>query len=249
MNQVLGTLETVSPDQAREILSDNPVRRRPANQPLIDSLVAQMGTPHWDPYGRAHVVFGQNQQLMDGRMVLEAIVAHDRPVQIGIERGRAVEELTVRTAPDLSLDALTGGLRRTVRGNMVEEAAVEMLIAHGYWLRHNQFRHYLVLEFYKDNPLVHIDWLQTHGLILEERLKALPSATMMLRLACGMAKESVADWSMTALCGMGSRNMMLVMQALARLLGWHEDGRSAWVTGGFADEDLAFDRALKARNK
>lgn len=127
-------------------------------------------------------------------------------------------------------------LRAHARGLHATEAAVELLIAHGVWLRRRDFFHRFMN--YTDNPprtggepIAYVRWDRVVAAIAAGAF--LPCSAGELQVVqCAAGLAGYGQWSLRdAINSLDFENLTLVMQAMAHLRGWHERGRRATITG------------------
>lgn len=118
------------------------------------------------------------------------------------------------TVFELSTEALAGALREGARGYFPLEAGVELLIAHGVWLRRRDFRSFVAYTpdmgaSYDRPPMAFVAWADA---VLGE-LPASSSDSAVLRIAASLA-DDVPVWLRTAVSGLDETNLGLVLDAI-----------------------------------
>lgn len=138
-------------------------------------------------------------------------------------------------------------LRAWARGDHGVEAAVDLLAAHGHWLRRRDFcdacviatADHLVAGF--DLPLAWLDF-ETAAVIADQAsLPASDSERQILSLAAGLAGYPSKRPLHDLITGLDTSNLARVLDAIAHTAGWHEHritpaevaGHSHTVTGHF----------------
>jgi hypothetical protein len=136
--------------------------------------------------------------------------------------------MTTVTAVDLA-----SRLRAWARGSGRVEAAVELLIAHGVWLRRADFLDCCVTDFDgverdgTEAAMADVDFDAVDGFL--GLVDCTPSEACVLRIAASLA---LADGGMAdRLPGVGRTTLALVFDVLAHAAYWHESGWSYTVTG------------------
>ncbi|NMR21152.1 hypothetical protein [Cellulomonas fimi] len=133
---------------------------------------------------------------------------------------------------DLTFEQIATGLRAWARGLYPAEAAVELLLAHRGWLHRLDFTR-TVLWVSDDGPgCIGIDWAAAAE--LARRAPAAGSEAAMLQVAVGLAGHVLEQPLGDLLSRLDQVNTTIVLHAIARTAGWHERGKVALVTGGFA---------------
>ena len=142
----------------------------------------------------------------------------------------------------LRADELAPMLRAWAAGLYTSEAAVELLIAHGIWLRRRDFLTAAVAAvddgWTRDGaaPMASIDFDAALALLDDEHTHASTSEAGILRLVASLADPAFPAWPLAACVpGLDATNAGLVLDAVAHLAGWHEYGRTRVVTGTFPD--------------
>jgi len=214
---------SMTPQGAQEILDENPVARRSWSYWPTETFVSTMRAGRWQNRPNAHIIFGTNGQLIDGRQVLTAIVRSGCTIDLGIEHDYPSDEIDVLTAPDLTHDQLVTALRNQAHGLYADEAAVELLIADSHWLRSNRFRHYIRLTELFAWPC----WEDIQSALDQGTLPGTDSELGVLRFAIDLAQGRLGSW----LTSVDSTRLTLVLQAIAHVGGWHERNIHATVTG------------------
>lgn len=117
--------------------------------------------------------------------------------------------LTTATIADL--------LRRRATGSYADEAAVELLIAHGVWLERRDFLTACV-DYDHDghDPVVWADWHTVPAFL--ESAPCSTSEARVLRLAAELAGIDTGRPLADLLCGLDDRNSGLVVGAIAHAL-------------------------------
>lgn len=121
---------------------------------------------------------------------------------------------THATVFDLPPDALATALREGARGYLPLEAGVELLIAHGVWLRRKDFRTFVAyaadLTSPAGAPMALVAWAD----VVLADLPASSSESAVLRIAASLA-DDVPVWLRTAASGLDETNLALVTDAIA----------------------------------
>jgi hypothetical protein len=129
--------------------------------------------------------------------------------------------------PSVSAD-LAEMLRRPAAGLLSEEAAVDLLIGHGFWLARLDFTGWYVdVEtdpVRAEDSVAFVRWKAAANAVKAGRLVCSGSEAAMLRIAASVA-DGVAVDLRNALSGLDSSNLGLVLEALART-----NGRQVQVT-------------------
>lgn len=140
---------------------------------------------------------------------------------------------------DLTEQQLAAALRANANGLYFDEAAVELLVAHGTWLRRKDFRTFVTYtppeECVGDAPhgMAHVDWEK----VVRAQWAATNSAIQMLHVAASLM-TSQDPWPLSELlASLDDTNTTLVLQAIAHAKGWHESGRTAVITGWLSGDD------------
>ena len=117
----------------------------------------------------------------------------------------------------LTTEAIAALLRRRATGSYADEAAIELLIAHGTWLGRRDFLTSCV-EYDHDghDPVVWVEWHAVPTFLDTAPCSA--SEARMLRLAAELSGIDTG-WSLAdLLCGLDSRNSVLVVDAVGYTL-------------------------------
>jgi hypothetical protein len=158
------------------------------------------------------------------------------------DRVRLVD--TARVIPldsrQLTVDQRAAGLRAWAAGAWGIEAAVELLIRHGYWLRDDDFLHTAAQCPQADHdhadveaaPFMGIDW-KLAAAFTEASGVASPRDMAMLRLAISLASHRQPVALAAELAGLDDANIRLVMTAIGHAAGWHARGITALIDGRF----------------
>jgi hypothetical protein len=139
-------------------------------------------------------------------------------------------------ATTLTPSDLAPMLRAWASGLYPSEAAVGLLIAHGHWLRRNDFLSRLV-DAIDDGwgprgtvlPMAAVDWSGVAELAAQA--PASSSELSVLRLAASLAGAADAGSLLEATASLDDTNGRHVLDALAHRFGWHERGTVHVVTG------------------
>jgi hypothetical protein len=129
-------------------------------------------------------------------------------------------------------------LRAWAAGLYPSEAAVELLIAHGHWLRRRDFLSALVDAVddgwgrHGEVPMASIDWERVETFL--DQAAASSSEVAILRFAASLAGTEGGPSLLQMTASLGHTNAGLVLEALAHRCGWHEHGATKTVTGTFA---------------
>lgn len=142
---------------------------------------------------------------------------------------------------NLTIAELQDALRNWARGLYGAEAAVELLIGHGTWLRRADFRKAIRLNREGGTTYAYIDSSRVRQMLSADQLAGSSSELGMLALACGLLDTSTPDQIGSMISNLDSVNLGLLMQAMARARGWHEHGHSTWIGGVFHARDLTFE--------
>lgn len=138
-------------------------------------------------------------------------------------------------ANDMSIGQLGDALMAYAAGIHAEEAAVELLIAHGTWIARNEFRGQYV-GVSDDGHSAWIDWEKVSRTDREGGWAASPSAIQILHVAMQLAHR-VDDWPLSELItGLDTTNVRLVLDAIAHAAGWRERHVSHTVTGNIGGD-------------
>lgn len=129
-------------------------------------------------------------------------------------------------------------LRAWAAGLYPSEAAVELLIAHGAWLRRRDFLASLV-DAVDDGwgprgqvvPMASIDWERVEGFLAQA--PASSSEAALLRLAASLAGAVGGSSLLAMTSSLDEANAGWVLEALAHRFGWHEHRFTRTVTGTF----------------
>lgn len=108
-------------------------------------------------------------------------------------------------------------LRAGARGLYTAEAAVELLIGAGMWLRRDDFRRHV--DYADDGSLAVVDWRGALAALDGGNLPASGGEARLLRLAASIGGGCPVDLS-DALCGVDSVRIRAVVDAV-----WHANGR------------------------
>ena len=133
------------------------------------------------------------------------------------------------------------GLRAWPSGSWGTEAAVELLVRHGYWLDRDDFLHAAVwcpqvddaeADLVRVDPFVGIDWA------LATAFAAGPPPASgtdlgVLRVAISVASHRQLLALTDELAGLDEATMRLILTAIGHAAGWHEQGVAALVDGRF----------------
>lgn len=85
------TVETVTPDSARRMLSVNYVGNRAVSDRDVSHLANYMKSGDWDPENGETITFNCNGDLVNGQHRLLAVIQADIPVRMGIIRGASAD--------------------------------------------------------------------------------------------------------------------------------------------------------------
>jgi hypothetical protein len=130
-----------------------------------------------------------------------------------------------------TVSQLAGMLRTHAAGEPGWEASVELLIAHGHWLRVARLRPYIdaYLGYGRrssrqpDVPMAHFDWPMIGQALDEYRLSGSTSEMAILRIAGSLASFAIEVNLRDALSGLDRTNARLVAQAVAHSAGPRQD--------------------------
>jgi hypothetical protein len=134
-------------------------------------------------------------------------------------------------AADLEPSEIAEGLRTWATGVATTEAAVELLIGHGAWLRRADFTELLWVE----DDTIGFDPDELAGLVF--LATASRSEVAVLQLAVGLLGLDLVDPLAQVLVSLDDPTLALVLEAAARCGGWHDRRQFYLVTGRF-DVDL-----------
>ena len=112
-------------------------------------------------------------------------------------------------------------MRANVEGVYVDEAAVELLIAHSCWLERDDFVDGFVETgsgFLHGTPAAWVDWQAAVAALDAGRLPCAGSEAAVLRVAASIAEGVPVDLG-SALVGVDERNAMLVAAAVLHAAG------------------------------
>ena len=115
---------------------------------------------------------------------------------------------------------LPGALRAHARGLHCREAAVELLISHGCWLRRDDFLHQFVHTpgLIDGTPIAAIYWPEAIAALDRGQLPCSSGEARMLRLTASLAEGIPVDLR-DALTGLDNRNVELVSHAVKHATG------------------------------
>jgi hypothetical protein len=139
----------------------------------------------------------------------------------------------------LTPEQLAPMLRCWAVGMYGVEAAVEMLIAHGYWLERSDFRERCVTaddEAWAPDgticSIASIDWSAAIDFEPDQQ----SSDHSVLRLACSIADGHKHTVGLGAeIRYLDTSAVVLAVEAIAHVAGWQDQGTSVLVTGRFED--------------
>jgi hypothetical protein len=120
--------------------------------------------------------------------------------------------------PDVSLEDLEAALRAKAAGCVRDEAAIELLIAHGTWLARNDFRECIWPDAVPPGFPPETAWVD-FATALEYEMPATASDHKMLRLAAELAGCDSDIALGDLLDDLDQRETSLVLDALAHALG------------------------------
>lgn len=123
---------------------------------------------------------------------------------------------------------LTEAARAWARGSYALEAAVELLIRHGVWLTHREFRRYAidyVTATYTRVPYAVIDWQSAHIALNRGCMPCSGTEAAILRIALSLADGLPVELG-PAITGLDTTNLAHVLAAIAHASG----NRVAWIT-------------------
>jgi hypothetical protein len=123
------------------------------------------------------------------------------------------------------------GLRAWAQGSHPVEAAIELLIGHGSWLERPEFRALLWVE----DDVVGLDPAELAGMAL--LAPASSSELAMVQLAVELLGIKTPDSLDRLLAGLDASNTGLVLEAIARCTGTHEQHQAFQVTGRFFNKE------------
>jgi hypothetical protein len=117
----------------------------------------------------------------------------------------------------LTPDQLAGLLRSSAAGSYADESAVELLIAHGSWLRRDDFAAACVnYDHDGARPVVWIDWEAVPGFL--DGTACSSSEARILRLAAELAGVDAGHPLTQLLASLDDTNSALVVHAIAHAL-------------------------------
>jgi hypothetical protein len=130
-------------------------------------------------------------------------------------------------------------LRAWAAGLYPGEATVELLIAHGRWLRRRDFLASLV-DAVDDGwgprgevvPMASIDWERVEIFLAQAVVSS--SEAAVLRFAASLAGVPGGPSVLEMTASLDDVNTGLMLEALAHRCGWHEHGAIKTITGTFA---------------
>jgi len=126
---------------------------------------------------------------------------------------------------------LAEGARAWAHGSYALEAAVELLIRHGVWLTHREFRRYAidyVTATYTGTPFTIIDWQAAHIALNRGYLPCSGSEAAILRIALSLADGQAVELG-PAITGLDAINLRRVVAAITHAHG----NRNSWsITQG-----------------
>jgi hypothetical protein len=116
---------------------------------------------------------------------------------------------------------LTAALRAHAQGLYCLQAAVELLISHGSWLRRKDFLHYMhtAPDLTDHTPTAPIHWPEAINALDQGQLPCSSSEASMLRLAASLAEGVPIDLR-DALTSLDSSNAELVSHAVKHASGY-----------------------------
>lgn len=134
---------------------------------------------------------------------------------------------------------VVAALRRGVSGSFSQEAALELLIAHGWWLRRPEFLSDLVDGRSSDGDTrggrSRIRWSGVEEFLVQRGAVGSRVDRAVLRCATSVADRS-SPGALGQLVGeLDIRSTVLLLQAIAHRAGWHERGMAYVVTGVITD--------------
>lgn len=152
---------------------------------------------------------------------------------------RAEMEDTTAWDDALAEPEIADGLRAWASGGYSTEAAVELLIAHGVWLRRKAFRQQAMWvsrgdEFAADDGelLCGIDWDAAAAVASTSPASASEHRILAFAIALVAGVDHPVDLG-DAVTGLDVTNTALVLQAIAHTAGVHERHASISVDGHF----------------
>jgi hypothetical protein len=115
-------------------------------------------------------------------------------------------------ASSLSTDELVAALRAGGRGLYSSEAALELIVAHDFWLRRPDFRRFVGVTLRLDGTgvLAHIDW----PAVADANLPSSGSEAAILRLACEVAAVPTDSSIQELVSGLDETNLVLALRAI-----------------------------------
>lgn len=133
----------------------------------------------------------------------------------------------------LEVDEIVDGLRAWAAGVCTTEAAVELLVRHGAWLRRSDFRELLWVE----DDVVGLDPEELAALTF--LASASRGELAVLQLVVGLLGVEIVDPLAGLLVSLDDSSRALFIDAVARCGGWHNHHRFYLATGQFgADEGV-----------
>lgn len=122
-------------------------------------------------------------------------------------------------------------LRAKAKGSPREEAAIELLIAHGTWLRRESIHRYITLSDPAHRPMMaSIEW---NALAFHQDVMGSSSEVAVLWFAVSLVRDQLKIGLGDLISSMDVFALGLCMQAMAHARGWPERGCQATVTGDF----------------
>ena len=124
---------------------------------------------------------------------------------------------------------LAEALRAGTAGLYAQEAATDLLTAHGAWLHRPDFTAVAVerVTTYAGIPAAFINW----DAALAADLPCAGSEYRILRLAAGLARTPTPEPLAELLSSLDEHNIALVLDAIAHAAGWHARTLTHTVTG------------------
>ena len=115
---------------------------------------------------------------------------------------------------------LTAALRAHAQGLYCLEAAIELLISHGSWLRRDDFLHFVhtTPDLTNNTPMAPIHWPEALAALDRGQLPCSGSEARMLRLSASLAEGIPVDLRAT-LTGLDTSNAELVSRAVKHATG------------------------------
>ncbi|MHB1784507.1 MAG: hypothetical protein ACYCTE_17825 [Acidimicrobiales bacterium] len=120
-------------------------------------------------------------------------------------------------ASSLPVDELVAALRAGGHGFYSSEAALELVVAHGFWLARPDFRRFVNVTLRLDGTslLASIDW----PAVADDYLPSSASESSILRLACEVAGVPTDSSLQELVNGLDETNLVLALRAILHAAG------------------------------